>query len=120
MACVTFGLRLRWYWIARGESSNADGRRPRASPRFLRRKLTWIYTLGTAVLRGNFQSKPIEMQMNTLQAALCVLLNDVDELSYQEVRQEGLGPPGSVRSIGRHLYGIARQCIGVASQLLRG
>lgn len=49
------------------------------------RKLTWIYTLGTAVLRGNFQSKPIEMQMNTLQAALCMLLNDVDELMYQEV-----------------------------------
>lgn len=54
-------------------------------PAPLSRKLTWIYTLGTAVLRGNFDSKPIEMQMNTLQAALCVLLNDVDELSYQEV-----------------------------------
>ncbi|GFR52348.1 hypothetical protein Agub_g14894 [Astrephomene gubernaculifera] len=51
------------------------------------RKLTWIYTLGTAVLRGNFDSKPIEMQMNTLQAALCMLLNDVDELSYQEVQE---------------------------------
>ncbi|KAG2490035.1 hypothetical protein HYH03_011500 [Edaphochlamys debaryana] len=51
------------------------------------RKLTWIYTLGTAVLRGNFDSKPIEMQMNTLQAALCMLLNDVDELSYNEVQE---------------------------------
>ncbi|PNW70797.1 hypothetical protein CHLRE_17g734400v5 [Chlamydomonas reinhardtii] len=51
------------------------------------RKLTWIYTLGTAVLRGNFDSKPIEMQMNTLQAALCMLLNDVDELSYGEIQE---------------------------------
>ncbi|PNH12956.1 Cullin-1 [Tetrabaena socialis] len=51
------------------------------------RKLTWIYTLGTAVIKGNFDLKPIEMQMNTLQAALCMLLNDVDELSYQEVQE---------------------------------
>lgn len=42
------------------------------------------------MLRGNFDSKPIEMQMNTLQAALCMLLNDVDELSYGEVRGGGL------------------------------
>ncbi|KAG2429454.1 hypothetical protein HYH02_014036 [Chlamydomonas schloesseri] len=51
------------------------------------RKLTWIYTLGNAVLRGNFDAKPIEMQMNTLQAALCMLLNDVDELSYGEIQE---------------------------------
>ncbi|GIL82204.1 hypothetical protein Vretifemale_11128 [Volvox reticuliferus] len=51
------------------------------------RKLTWIYTLGTAVVRGNFQSRAIEMQMNTLQAALCMLLNDMDELMYAEVMQ---------------------------------
>ncbi|KAG2422447.1 hypothetical protein HXX76_016017 [Chlamydomonas incerta] len=51
------------------------------------RKLTWIYTLGNAVLRGNFEPKPIEMQMNTLQAALCMLLNDVDELSYGEIQE---------------------------------
>ncbi|GIL64270.1 hypothetical protein Vafri_18269 [Volvox africanus] len=51
------------------------------------RKLTWIYTLGTAVVRGNFQSRAIEMQMNTLQAALCMLLNDMDELTYAEVQE---------------------------------
>lgn len=50
------------------------------------RKLTWIYSLGMCVLRGNFDAKPIEMQMGTLQAALCVLLNDTDTLTYAEVR----------------------------------
>ncbi len=28
-----------------------------------RSKLTWCYTLGTAVVRGNFDTRPIEMQV---------------------------------------------------------
>jgi cullin 1 len=51
-----------------------------------RRKLSWIYSLGTAMVRGRFDPKPIEITMNTMQAAVCVLFNDVDELTYAEIR----------------------------------
>lgn len=56
------------------------------------RKLTWIYSLGTCMLRGNFDAKPIELTLSTLQAACLVLFNDAQELSYQEV-QERLNLP---------------------------
>ena len=49
------------------------------------RKLSWVYTQGTAVLRGGFSARPIEMVLSTLQAALLLLFNEVDELSFAEV-----------------------------------
>ena len=39
------------------------------------RRLTWFYALGTATLRGNFASKPIDMTMLPTQAAVCLLFN---------------------------------------------
>jgi len=56
------------------------------------RKLTWIYSQGTCVLKGNFDARPLEMVLSTLQASALLLFNEVDELSYQEV-QERLNLP---------------------------
>ncbi len=50
------------------------------------RRLTWIYSLGSCMVKGNFDAKPIEMTMSTLQAAICLLFNDAAELSYAEIR----------------------------------
>lgn len=51
------------------------------------RKLTWVYTQGTCVLKGNFKPRSIEMVLSTLQAAALLLFNEADELSYAEVQQ---------------------------------
>jgi cullin 1 len=36
------------------------------------RKLTWIYSQGTCVLKGNFDARPLEMVLSTLQVSACV------------------------------------------------
>lgn len=51
------------------------------------RKLTWVYTQGTAVLKGNFDPKSLELVLSTLQAATLLLFNEVEELSYSEVQE---------------------------------
>ncbi|KAI8467553.1 MAG: Cullin [Monoraphidium minutum] len=51
------------------------------------RKLTWVYTQGTCVLKGSFKPRAIEMVLSTLQAAALLLFNETDELSYSEVQQ---------------------------------
>ena len=50
------------------------------------RKLQWIYAMGTANVIGNFAQKPIELVLNTMQAAILMLFNDVDSLSYADVK----------------------------------
>ncbi|KAG8372963.1 hypothetical protein BUALT_Bualt12G0121700 [Buddleja alternifolia] len=49
------------------------------------RKLTWIYSLGTCNINGNFESKTIELIVTTYQAAALLLFNTSDRLSYQEI-----------------------------------
>jgi len=51
------------------------------------RKLSWIYSLGMCIMKGNFDQKPIELSLSTLQAACLMLFNDTEELSYQEVQE---------------------------------
>jgi len=52
------------------------------------RKLTWIYTLGTAQLNARFTAKPIELVVNTPQAATLLLFNDAPgELSFAEIKE---------------------------------
>ncbi|WIA23650.1 hypothetical protein OEZ85_000353 [Tetradesmus obliquus] len=51
------------------------------------RKLTWVYTQGTAVLKGNFDIKSLELVLSTLQAATLLLFNEAEELSYGEVQE---------------------------------
>ena len=40
------------------------------------RKLTWYYSLGMTVVKANFDARPIELSMSTLQAAIVVLFNN--------------------------------------------
>lgn len=40
------------------------------------RKLTWVYALGTAVLKGYFDPKEIELVLSTYQTALLLLFNN--------------------------------------------
>ncbi|KAK4487293.1 hypothetical protein RD792_006100 [Penstemon davidsonii] len=50
------------------------------------RKLTWIYSLGTCNLKGNFEQKSIELILGTYQAAALLLFNDADRLSYSDIK----------------------------------
>ncbi|OVA15009.1 Cullin [Macleaya cordata] len=49
------------------------------------RKLTWIYSLGTCNINGKFDAKTIEMIVTTYQAAVLLLFNASDTLSYSEI-----------------------------------
>ncbi|CAA3007307.1 cullin-1-like [Olea europaea subsp. europaea] len=49
------------------------------------RKLTWIYSLGTCDVNGNFEQKTIELMVTTHQAAALLLFNSADRLSYEEI-----------------------------------
>ncbi|CAI0379173.1 unnamed protein product [Linum tenue] len=62
------------------------------------RKLTWIYSLGSCQLIGNFEAKKIEMVVSTYQAAILLLFNTSDRLSYSEIMtQSNLGHEDLVR-----------------------
>ncbi|GAV83364.1 Cullin domain-containing protein/Cullin_Nedd8 domain-containing protein [Cephalotus follicularis] len=49
------------------------------------RKLTWIYSLGICHIYGKFEQKTIELIVSTYQAALLLLFNSSDRLSYSEI-----------------------------------
>ncbi|KAJ4827943.1 Cullin-1 [Turnera subulata] len=49
------------------------------------RKLTWIYSLGSCHILGKFDAKSIELIVTTYQAAILLLFNSADRLSYSEI-----------------------------------
>ncbi|PRQ18301.1 putative cullin protein, neddylation [Rosa chinensis] len=49
------------------------------------RKLTWVYSLGSCHIIGKFEPKTIELVVSTYQAALLLLFNTADRLSYSEI-----------------------------------
>ncbi|KAL0371417.1 UNVERIFIED_CONTAM: Cullin-1 [Sesamum angustifolium] len=49
------------------------------------RKLTWIYSLGTCNINGKFEQKTVELILGMYQAALLLLFNNADRLSYSEI-----------------------------------
>lgn len=51
------------------------------------RKLSWIYSLGNTTVKANFDTRPIDLQVNTMQAAVVLLFNDSDSLSYGEIKE---------------------------------
>ena len=51
------------------------------------RKLSWIYALGTCHIKGNFDAKSIELVLSTFQAALLLLFNQEDAMTYNEVKE---------------------------------
>ncbi|KAL2608272.1 hypothetical protein R1flu_026845 [Riccia fluitans] len=50
------------------------------------RKLTWIYSLGTCNINGKFEPKPIELIVTTYQAAVLLLFNAAERLSYADIK----------------------------------
>ncbi|KAG5628238.1 hypothetical protein H5410_013456 [Solanum commersonii] len=52
------------------------------------RKLTWIYSLGTCNINGNFEQKTVELVVTTYQASALLLFNASDRLSYQEIMMQ--------------------------------
>ncbi|XP_049411738.1 cullin-1 isoform X15 [Solanum stenotomum] len=52
------------------------------------RKLTWIYSLGTCNINGNFEPKTVELVVTTYQASALLLFNASDRLSYQEIMMQ--------------------------------
>ncbi|XP_050368069.1 cullin-1-like [Argentina anserina] len=48
-------------------------------------KLSWIYSLGTCNLVGKFEPKPLELVVSTYQAALLLLFNHSDRLTFSEI-----------------------------------
>ncbi|KAL6178409.1 hypothetical protein ACLB2K_049927 [Fragaria x ananassa] len=49
------------------------------------RKLTWVYSLGSCNVVGKFEAKQVELVLQTYQAALLLLFNTADKLSYSEI-----------------------------------
>ncbi|CAI9115589.1 OLC1v1016524C1 [Oldenlandia corymbosa var. corymbosa] len=56
--------------------------------RLQHRKLTWIYSLGSCVIKGMFDSKSLELSLTTYQASALLLFNESDSLSYQELKSQ--------------------------------
>ncbi|GJP55653.1 hypothetical protein CLOM_g14596 [Closterium sp. NIES-68] len=52
------------------------------------RKLTWIYSLGTCNVTGKFTAKPIELIVTTYQAAVLLLFNASERLSYSDIKNQ--------------------------------
>lgn len=50
-----------------------------------KRNLTWINSLGTCEILGNFEPKTIELIVTTCQASVLLLFNSCDRLSYQDI-----------------------------------
>ncbi|KAI3508751.1 hypothetical protein L1887_23764 [Cichorium endivia] len=54
-------------------------------PKTKQKKLTWIYSLGTCNIIGNFEPKTMALNVTTNQASVLLLFNSSDRLSYQEI-----------------------------------
>ncbi|CAA7036416.1 unnamed protein product [Microthlaspi erraticum] len=52
------------------------------------RKLTWIHSLGTCHINGKFGQKTIELIVSTHQAALLLLFNTRDAMSYTDIQTQ--------------------------------
>ncbi|XP_064990913.1 cullin-1-like [Musa acuminata AAA Group] len=52
------------------------------------RKLSWIYSLGTCNINAKFDAKSIELNVATYQAAVLLLFNSADRLSYAEIKAQ--------------------------------
>ncbi|GKV31524.1 hypothetical protein SLEP1_g40204 [Rubroshorea leprosula] len=50
------------------------------------RKLTWINSLGTCKLIGNFESKSMELVVTTAQACALLLFNEFDRIKYSDIK----------------------------------
>ncbi|XP_047045631.1 cullin-1-like [Lolium rigidum] len=49
------------------------------------RKLNWIYSMGSCNIVARFEARPVELIVTTYQAALLLLFNEADRLSYSDI-----------------------------------
>ncbi|CAH8250975.1 unnamed protein product [Arabidopsis lyrata] len=52
------------------------------------RRLSWIYSLGTCHISGKFDKKSLELVVSTYQAAVLLLFNNAERLSYTEMLEQ--------------------------------
>ncbi|KAK1277508.1 Cullin-1 [Acorus gramineus] len=52
------------------------------------RKLIWLFSLGTCIMIGKFDARPIEINLTTYQAVLLLLFNNCDRLSFEEIADQ--------------------------------
>ncbi|XP_019096794.1 PREDICTED: cullin-2-like [Camelina sativa] len=52
------------------------------------RRLSWIFSLGTCHILGRFDKRPLELIVTTYQAAVLLLFNNADRLSYTEILEQ--------------------------------
>ncbi|XP_057856921.2 cullin-1 [Cryptomeria japonica] len=52
------------------------------------RILTWMYSLGTCTVEGRFNDRIIELVLSTSQAALLMLFNEFEKLSFGEIKSQ--------------------------------
>ncbi|XP_006303539.2 cullin-2 [Capsella rubella] len=52
------------------------------------RRLSWIYSLGTCHISGKFDQKTIELIVSTYQAAVLLLFNNTERLTYTEILEQ--------------------------------
>jgi len=51
------------------------------------RKLTWIYSMGSCTIKANFPKKVLEVVCQTFQAAVILLFESEDQLSFVELKE---------------------------------
>ena len=51
------------------------------------RKLDWEYSLGSAVLRAQFDQGEKELRVSLFQALVLLLFNEEDNLSYTDIKE---------------------------------
>jgi cullin 1 len=49
------------------------------------RQLTWVHSLGTLALQGNFDKRPLDLHVTTTQAAILLLFNERDTYEIKEM-----------------------------------
>ncbi|THU47451.1 hypothetical protein C4D60_Mb09t15660 [Musa balbisiana] len=53
-----------------------------------RRKLTWLYSLGSCIINAKFGERTIELIVTTHHAAVLMLFNSADRLGYSEIKSQ--------------------------------
>eukprot|EP00899_Mesostigma_viride_P014258 jgi/Mesvir1/22833/Mv20093-RA.1 len=62
------------------------------------RKLSWTFSLGTCNVKANFEPRSMELVVATFQAAVLLLFNDNEKLSYEDIKKQlNLGDEDLVR-----------------------
>lgn len=52
------------------------------------RILNWDHALGTATLKGRFDPGPKELSVSLYQAIILLMFNDVDEISFVDIKEQ--------------------------------